>query len=91
MDQNTIMTLSIFIFTNIGIIISMFLWVRSEANSDRRELHGECKTLIEAIRQDGKSFQEAIRKEMHDFHTKLALQDQEFKMRLCDIEARNKK
>lgn len=29
--------------------------------------------------------------EMKDFHTKLALQDQEFKMRLCAIEERNRK
>lgn len=33
----------------------------------------------------------AIQDEMKEFHTKLALQDQEFKMRLCAIEERNKK
>ena len=32
-----------------------------------------------------------INQEMKDFHTKLALQDQEFKMRLTDIEKSNKK
>ena len=32
-----------------------------------------------------------IQTEMKDFHTKLALQDLEFKMRLCAIEERNKK
>lgn len=32
-----------------------------------------------------------IQQEMKDFHTKLALQDLEFKMRLCAIEERNKK
>ena len=32
-----------------------------------------------------------IQTEMKDFHTKLALQDQEFKSRLCAIEERNKK
>lgn len=31
----------------------------------------------------------AISDEMKDFHTKLALQDQEFKMRLCAIEERH--
>lgn len=31
-----------------------------------------------------------MQQEMKDFHTKLALQDQEFKMRLCAIEERNK-
>jgi hypothetical protein len=33
----------------------------------------------------------AIQQEMKDFHTRLALQDLEFKMRLCAIEERNKK
>jgi hypothetical protein len=33
----------------------------------------------------------AINVEMKDFHTKLALQDQEFKMLLCSIEQKNKK
>ena len=32
-----------------------------------------------------------IQTEMKDFHTKLALQDQEFKMRLCAIEESKKK
>jgi hypothetical protein len=32
-----------------------------------------------------------IQDEMKDFHTKLALQDQEFKMRLCAIEEKNRK
>jgi hypothetical protein len=32
----------------------------------------------------------AINVEMKDFHTKLALQDQEFKMLLCAIEERKK-
>jgi uncharacterized iron-regulated membrane protein len=32
----------------------------------------------------------AISDEMKDFHTRLALQDQEFKMRLCTIEERTK-
>lgn len=33
---------------------------------------------------------QGIREDMRDFHTKLALQDQEFKMRLCAIEERKK-
>jgi hypothetical protein len=32
----------------------------------------------------------AINMEIKDFHTRLALQDQEFKMRLSNIEERNK-
>jgi len=32
-----------------------------------------------------------IRKEQKDFHVRLALQDQEFKYKMCAIEERNKK
>lgn len=42
---------------------------------------------ISAIREDVR----AIQTEMKDFHTKLAVQDLEFKMRLCAIEERNRK
>lgn len=52
MDQTTIITMAVFIFTNIGTIISMFLWLRSEANADRRE----SLDLIKAIQQEIKEF-----------------------------------
>ena len=64
-------------------VISLFLanagliiWFRSESRSDWR--HMDAKV-------------DAIHEEMKDFHVKLALQDQEFKMRLCAIEERNMK
>ncbi len=64
-------------------VISLFLanagliiWFRSESRSDWR--HMDAKV-------------DAIHEEMKDFHVKLALQDQEFKMRLCAIEERNRK
>jgi len=34
---------------------------------------------------------DSIQKEMQDFHTRLAVQDQEFKSRLCAIESNKKK
>lgn len=37
---------------NFGIIIPLFLWVRSESNTDRREFHG----LIREIRDEMKDF-----------------------------------
>lgn len=76
MDQTTLISMAVFIFTNMGTIIAMFLWVRTEANSDRRE-------SLDLIR--------SIQEEMKEFHTRLALQDLEFKSRLCAIEERNKK
>jgi hypothetical protein len=49
----------------------LILWFRSESRSD----HRQCIDLIIAIQND-----------MKDFHARLALQDQEFKNRLCRIE-----
>jgi len=76
MDQNTIITLFVFIFTDIGTIISMFLWIRSEANSDRKKL----TSMVAAIREDGWAFKKAMMEESKDFHA-----------RLCSIEERNRK
>ena len=63
----------VLILSNLGIVIPMFLWNRSESNADRRDTNA----LIQAIRED-----------MKDFHARLALQDQEFKMRMANIEER---
>jgi hypothetical protein len=49
----------------------LIFWFRAESRAD----HRQCIDLIIAIKD-----------EMKDFHTKLALQDQEFKNRLCKIE-----
>ena len=76
MDKTTLISMAVFIFTNIGTIISMFLWVRSEANLDRRE----SLDLLRAIQADSKAFQNAMMTEAKDFHG-----------RLCAIEERNKK
>jgi len=49
----------------------LIIWFRSESRSDWRHMDNQVQ---------------AIKDEMKDFHTKLALQDQEFKTRLCEIE-----
>jgi hypothetical protein len=54
------------------------LYMHSDAKLDA--YHVRSQETIDAIRQD-----------MKEFHTQLALQDQEFKMRLCAIEERNRK
>lgn len=60
---------------NLAIIIPLFLWNRSEANSDRREIAKSAKEdrteMLYLIR--------AIQEEIKDFHG-----------RLCDLEARRK-
>ena len=63
-------TAGLFILT-IGSTITLFLWNRSESRTDNRR-------VLDIL--------DAINKDMRDFHTKLATQDLEFKMRLCAIE-----
>ncbi len=50
-------------FTIVAAMIAMMLWVRSEANSDRRDI----VNLIIAIKEDV----QAIQLEMKDFHGRL--------------------
>jgi len=61
---------------NIAVVIPLFFWVRTESRNDWRHMDTTLK---------------AIQEEMKEFHTKLALQDQEFKTRLCAIEESRKK
>jgi len=70
-----IQVLTLFL-ANAALTVPLVLWMRTESRSDWRH----CDAQIEAIHT-----------EMKDFHTRLALQDQEFKSRLCAIEERNKK
>lgn len=56
--------------------IGLFTWNR----------HMDAK--LEVYRELTTAFHEAIRQDMKDFHTKLAVQDMEFKMRLSAIEER---
>ena len=69
---------------------ALFLWVRSEANADRRQIseiqrqdRKDILNLIEAIKEDVRAIKEdvlAIKDETKDFHG-----------RLCSIEERNRK
>lgn len=49
----------------------LIIWFRTESRNDWRHMDSKV---------------DAIQAEMKDFHTKLATQDLEFKMRLCAIE-----
>lgn len=59
----------------VGVMLTLFLWTRGEANSDRRDI----VNLIIAIKE-----------EMKDFHGRLEKQDAEFRIRLLAIEERRK-
>ena len=54
---------------------ALFLWNRSEANSDRRDM----MALIKSMENETKSFNEVIRQDIKDFHG-----------RLCSLEERRK-
>jgi len=64
----------------------LWLWNRSENRSDIRHMDATLQANRELIRE----IHNEIKEEMRDFHTRLALQDQEFKMRLCAIEEKRK-
>lgn len=67
----------------IGSTVGLFFWNRSESRADYRHMDAKLEATRELVR--------AIFDESKEFHAKLALQDLEFKMRLCAIEERNKK
>ena len=63
-------------------IAGLFIWNRAESRSDIRHMDNKIdsmRNLVDAIREESKAFQTAIREEMKDFHN-----------RLCEIE-RNRK
>ena len=64
------------VLTIIGANIAIFFWLRTESNSDRRQIQQETsadrRDLLQLIRE--------IKEELKDFHG-----------RLCSIEERNKK
>ena len=63
------------VLTIVGANIGIFLWLRSESSSDRRQMQAEAA----ADRRDILSLIREIKEEMKDFHG-----------RLCAIEERNK-
>lgn len=76
MNEGWIQIFSLFLTNTV-----LLLWFRAESRNDWRHMNNKLDASIKAIQE-----------EMKDFHLKLALQDQEFKNRLCKIEeARNAK
>ncbi len=48
---------------NIGVMLPMFFWLRSEANADRRESASDRRDILQLIRN--------IQDEIKDFHGRL--------------------
>lgn len=63
------------IFANFSLCLTLFLWLRKEANADRKEL---AAGTLES------------RKEMLEFRKMWALESKEFHGRLCSIEEKFK-
>ncbi len=77
MNESWLQILSLFL-ANAGLII----WFRAESRSDWRHMDNK----LEASTKETRDLVEAIKQDMKDFHLKLMLQDQEFKLKLCKIE-----
>lgn len=58
MDLGIIIAIVGSVLANIGVIIALFLWNRSEANSDRRDI----VNLVLAIKEEMKDFHERLLK-----------------------------
>ena len=65
-DMIQILALMAAVFiANMGVIIPMFLWIRSEANADRKESAADRRDFLQLIRN--------IQDEMKDFHGRLCM------------------
>ena len=81
-DLATLISVIAGTFTIIAFMLSMFLWLRSEANSDRRQIQEIQREDRKDLLQIGKNLESmvaAIQIEIKDFHS-----------RLCIIEERKK-
>ncbi len=71
MDWTQVLAIFAIMMTNLGTVIALYLNLDKKIEEQRKET----VQIIRSIQQD-----------MKDFHTQLAVQDLEFKMRLCAIE-----
>jgi hypothetical protein len=82
-DITTLIAIGGSTFAIIATMISLFLWIRSEANSDRREIHSvqreDRKDLLQITRNLENTMSslqitmQAIQNEMKDFHNRLCI------------------
>ena len=53
--MNWIQVLTI-VFANVGLCLTLFLWIRKEANADRKEFTAECREFRRMWAQESKEF-----------------------------------
>ena len=68
------------VLANFGLCVTLFLWVRKEANADRNELSSSISLGTSSLKNEMKEFREMWARETKDFHG-----------RLCMIEERARK
>ena len=56
---------------NVGIMLPMFFWLRSEANADRRESATDRREIMQLIRN--------IQEEIKDFHGRLCAIEERYR------------
>lgn len=71
---------------NVSIIVPLFLWLRSEANEDRREF----RTELNAHRTEIAEITVAFYKETQKIREDMQAESRDFHGRLCAIEERRK-
>ncbi len=76
---------------SIAIVITLFIWNRTESRSDYRHLDSQLtaiRDLIKSIQDEMKDFHGRLERQDAEFKGKLALQDAEFKAHLMYHEKR---
>ena len=72
--MNELIAVSALVVTNLAVVTALFLWIRSEANSDRRQMQDiqreDRKDLLQLTRNIESTIA-AIQNEMKDFHREL--------------------
>ena len=69
------------VFTIVAAMVAMMLWVRGEANADRRDI----VNLIIAIKEDAHAFSEKMAQEMKDFRNSYSEQEWQYLCRNKDF------
>lgn len=77
MDATILLAMSGMLIAWIGSTLAMFLWIRSEANADRRE----GRDLISSIEKEMKDFHN----EMKDFHGRLCKIEEERNLKILSF------
>lgn len=83
--MNWIQVLTI-IGANVGLSITLFLWLRKEANADRKEISSSIGNAVNRFTTESTAFREMWYRENAAFHEKWAEESKQFHGRLLLLE-----